>query len=347
MKFFKWLVIGAGPAGILAVGKLLDLGIPEKSILWVDPHFAVGDLGTKWKNVPSNTKIKFFKKFLNSTKSFHYKSCPKNKKLKKKPEETCFLKEIVSPLQWVTKKFLKKINHEKKYIQSLRFKKTKWEFEISKEEKAYAENVILAIGSDPIQKKDLKKKFIPLEIALNPIKLRKKIKSKDKIAVLGSSHSAILVLKNLYELNLDIKIINFYRNPLKFAVEFPSFILHDNTGLKGTTAYWAKQKLLKNIPEKIERIHIQDPTFKNKLKQSNKIIYAIGFQARKITIKGLKKCKYHPKTGIIGPGLFGIGIAFPELISDPFGQKEYNVGLYKFNNYIQKILPLWCKSYKK
>lgn len=46
-KTFQWLVIGAGPAGIAAVGKLIDHKIPGDQIGWLDPAFGVGDLGAK------------------------------------------------------------------------------------------------------------------------------------------------------------------------------------------------------------------------------------------------------------------------------------------------------------
>ena len=44
-NLFQWLVTGAGPAGIAAVGKLLDAQIPKDKIGWLDPAFRVGDLG--------------------------------------------------------------------------------------------------------------------------------------------------------------------------------------------------------------------------------------------------------------------------------------------------------------
>ena len=47
MKNFDWAVIGAGPAGIAAIGKLLDAGIEPQRIAWIDPTFAVGDFGTQ------------------------------------------------------------------------------------------------------------------------------------------------------------------------------------------------------------------------------------------------------------------------------------------------------------
>ena len=63
---FQWAVIGAGPAGIAAVGKLIDNGIRPSEILWIDPYFKVGDLGRYWHNVSSNTKAEFFTQFLNA-----------------------------------------------------------------------------------------------------------------------------------------------------------------------------------------------------------------------------------------------------------------------------------------
>ena len=53
--------------------------------------------------------------------------------------------------------------------------------------------------------------------------------------------------------------------------------------------------------------------------------------------------QYNPHVGIIGPGLFGLGIAYPELKPDPFGSVESQVGLWKFMVYLNKILPLWFK----
>lgn len=40
MASYEWTVIGAGPAGIAAVGRLLDHGVAAERIAWVDPAFA-------------------------------------------------------------------------------------------------------------------------------------------------------------------------------------------------------------------------------------------------------------------------------------------------------------------
>lgn len=48
------VVIGSGPAGITALGNLLDQGIED--VLFVDPKFTGGVFNERWRAVPSNTK---------------------------------------------------------------------------------------------------------------------------------------------------------------------------------------------------------------------------------------------------------------------------------------------------
>ncbi|HEY5236271.1 MAG TPA: pyridine nucleotide-disulfide oxidoreductase, partial [Rhabdochlamydiaceae bacterium] len=52
---------------------------------------------------------------------------------------------------------------------------------------------------------------------------------------------------------------------------------------------------------------------------------------------------YDDKTGIIAPGLFGLGIAFPESRLGPLGHLDYRVGLWKFMDYLNSILPIWTE----
>ena len=105
----EWVIIGAGPAGIATVGKLLDKGINPRDIGWIDPVFKVGDLGEKWRPVSSNTKVGLFLKFLNACGSFCYQDCPIDFKLNHLPlDGTCLLHDIAEPLQWVSDHLKKK-----------------------------------------------------------------------------------------------------------------------------------------------------------------------------------------------------------------------------------------------
>ena len=47
--------------------------------------------------------------------------------------------------------------------------------------------------------------------------------------------------------------------------------------------------------------------------------------------------------GIIGPGLFAVGIAFPALATDRFSAVEAQIGLGKFMVYLKKLLLIWVQ----
>ncbi len=60
--------------------------------------------------------------------------------------------------------------------------------------------------------------------------------------------------------------------------------------------------------------------------QCDKVIYAVGFQTRELpTLEQFETLKYNDKTGIIPPGLFGLGIAFPEVQYDKFMNLEVRI----------------------
>ena len=59
------------------------------------------------------------------------------------------------------------------------------------------------------------------------------VTSEDTVCVVGSSHSAILVLMNLLDMRNGPEVVNLYRSDLKYAQESPTgAIILDNTGLK-------------------------------------------------------------------------------------------------------------------
>lgn len=342
-SIFEWLVIGAGPAGIATIGKLLDFGIPQGRIAWIDPNFQVGDLGEKWYNVPSNTKVSLFVKFLNDCSSFKYKECKESFKINHlSPNDHCFLKEVAAPLQWITDHLCSIVESIRDEALALNLENGNWEVK-TKSSLIRTKNIVLCIGSEPKQLSYSHPKMIPLEIALNPQKLAEEIKPQDIVGVFGASHSSILILANL--LNLKPKMIhNFYRSPHIYAVELEDWILFDNTGLKGFAAKWAHQHLDGTLPNHFNRCLVSDKTFEEILALCNKIIYAIGFERRKTpVIEQFPGVNYQETTGIIAPGLFGLGIAYPQAQFDLLGNLEYRVGLWKFMEYLNTVLPIWVK----
>ena len=340
MKAFKWTVIGAGPAGIAAVGKLIDTGVKPLDIAWVDPKFKVGDLGEKWRRVSSNTKVKLFTKFLEECDVFRYRMAPDHKLKHLDPETTCLLGEIADPLQWVSDHLKVAVHAYENKATTLNLKNQAWEVEMDGET-LLSKNVILSTGSTPKKLNFPALGEIPIEVALDDEKIAQENLGSDTVAVFGASHSSMIVLKNLLNAGAK-KIINFYLSPLKYALYMDDWILFDNTGLKGEAAIWARKNIDGKWPDRLERYHSSDPNFQRHISSCTKVVYTVGFDSRTPP----KTPQYHDlkcnhRNGILAPGLFGFGIAYPEKVEDPFGNEEYSVGLWKFMLYINKVLPLW------
>ncbi|MBS0653890.1 MAG: pyridine nucleotide-disulfide oxidoreductase [Verrucomicrobia bacterium] len=342
-KQFKWAVVGAGPAGIAALGKLLDAGEDPNGIVWIDPDFCVGDLGKKWSSVPSNTTVELFLRFIHNCDAFEFDNHKKRFTLEDlNPKETCSLEHIVAPLQWITDRLKGKVAASQSTAMALNLDKGFWEIKTD-QSSLFARNAILAIGSEPKMLNHSGIQTITLETALNPEALKQSIAPQDCIAVFGSSHSAMLVLANLMNIKVR-KVINFYRSPHQYAVYLKDWILFDDTGLKGFTAAWAKQNIDHTLPKNMSRMLITEHTFSESLAECNKAVYATGFQRRALPVlEQFEGLKYDDRTGIIAPGLFGLGIAFPQAQFDPLGHLHHRVGLWKFMDYLNQILPIWLQ----
>ena len=341
-KTFNWAVIGAGPAGIAAVGRLLDLGVNGPDILWVDPLFKVGDLGHLWRNVSSNTSVAKFTDFLRASTAFSYTDSPDFPLNHMEPENTCTLRDVAEPLQWVSDELRKKVVCEKVMIQQLKLSERTWQL-TSNSHAFAARNVILATGAVASSLKYPGVDVIPFEIAIDRERLAQTVDTNKTYAVFGSSHSAIIVVRYLVELGVK-KVINFYRSPCRYAIDMGNWILFDNTGLKGQTAAWARDNIDGTLPPNLVRFNTSEHNIARYLPECHQVIYAVGFEQRKnIVIGDYDQAGYHPHVGIIGPGLFGFGIAYPQVKPDPFGSVETQVGLWKFMTYLNAVLPTWLK----
>ncbi len=332
----KWTVIGAGPAGIAAVGKLMDEGI--KDIIWIDKDFDSGNL-SKFKDVPSNTRAGLFCRFLMACESF--RMSPSNLQLFSLPKDkTCNLKHVVEGLEWATAEIRNFVYSAKCTVKSIEEGNGFWLLKLSDNTTIESNNVILATGGTPKITSWMVPDAIPLERVLNFNKCQETFRPDDTVAVYGSSHSAILAIKNL--VNLPVKqIVNIYKSPLKFAVHFKDHILFDDTGLKGEVANWARYNLVGKCPKNVVRYHTEDAA--DLLPYCTKHIYAIGFNPTHLRISTIPEHEYDPLTGIIGPGMFGVGMAYPELYTGRYGHQEYRVGMWKFMDYLNKIMPIWLE----
>jgi cation diffusion facilitator CzcD-associated flavoprotein CzcO len=342
MPTYAWTVIGAGPAGIAAVGRLLDHGIAPDKIGWIDPAFAAGELGQKWRSVSSNTIVGTFLSFLNGSAAFRFSEAPPMPLREIDPGETCALGLVADPLVWVTQHLRERVHVLQTTATSLSLHNRQWRIETGQQD-VTSENVVLAVGAVPKALPYRGLDEIPVEVALDPEKLAGQSLDGATVAVFGSSHSSMIVLPNLLRHPVK-RVINFYQSPLKYAVYLDDWILFDDTGLKGRAAEWARENIDGVYPDRLERCWVSSPEFGEKLDACDRVVYTVGFERRKLpATPQWGQLEYNQQNGIIAPGLFGLGIAFPEYAEDPYGFGQYRVGLKKFMDYLDSILPLWLR----
>ncbi|KAH7283238.1 hypothetical protein KP509_35G067100 [Ceratopteris richardii] len=352
---YQWCVVGAGPAGIAAVGLLLDSSVPSSALLWIDPSFAVGDFGTRWKFVSSNTTVGLFLRFYGHCRSFDFPSEGNSRKwaIQDLPEkQTCLLDIAAEPLRHITHNLRQKVHTATGEVSQLKEKEGRWECVLSSSAGSIssylADNVILATGAVPrtlpFHHAYPSIEEIPVTTALNPSALVASVASDDTVAIFGSSHTAIILIRTLLEQSSAKKVVNFYREPLRYALYMNDWILFDDTGLKGDTARWSRENLHGSLPDRLVRVFSDEKTVGEYLPQCTKVIYATGFERRQLPngVLGLPpRYQYNTHCGIIAPGLFGCGIGYPEEKTDRYGNVELRVGLWKFMEYLQSVIPLW------
>lgn len=349
---FQWAIIGAGPAGISVVGLLLDAGVPENTITWVDPKFTVGRLGEHYAHVPGNTRACYFVEFIKCCKTFqNVQSKSLATLFAADPDKEYTLQIIVDPLQDITDYLRTHVTSIQASLQSLDFDNNLWHIG-AHDQIIAAHNVVLATGSHPrtpdySAHTSSDTTIIPLDVALDKSLLAQETQPQDAIAVVGSAHSAILILKHLSEIPVK-RIINFYNKPLQYAIPNPNGIMYETeNGLKGETARWAQEVLEKKMPANMIRIFNTPEALQAWLTVCNKIIYALGFERNELPpLNGDSTLynAYDSSSGIIAPHLFGIGIAFPETVYDCHGTPFPGIGVNDFIEYAQRVLPLWMQK---
>jgi hypothetical protein len=319
---FQWAVIGAGPAGIASVGKLLDAGVAAADIVWLDPEFKVGDLGTAWRYVGSNTPVESFVKFYEHCEAFRYNNTDRPTFMIDKiaPNKNCPLMLAAQPLKWIAEHLSEKVNVVKDEVTSLTPLSEGWQLALASKKTLYVKKAILAMGGMAKELQFANILTIPLKTALNPNLLQKAIEPNDYVLVFGAAQSAKSVIEHVSPIETK-KTVLFYRSE------------------RSLERHFHREKILDNIV----RLEMTPKNLLTHTPHATKAIYAIGFERRSLPIMGLPAdYSYNKKTGEIAPGLFGVGMAFPEILPYELGQLEYRVtAIWPFMKRLDKLMSMW------
>lgn len=346
------LVVGAGPGGLTCLGNLLDHGL--RSIAIADPSFTAGRIAERYREVPSNTKVKMFDGWARGTKSFQgvLERAPRPNAYTKlqsfDQEQGCSLGDAIDVARLISDGLRadERVKSITERVEELHFSRGVWE---APQHGLTTSRVALATGSHP-RPFDLHTRYnlkeLDLDTALKPSLLRATLPRRSKVAVIGSSHSAILALKNLYEAGHDV--VNFYRSPLLYAEYKDGWILYDNTGLKGVAADWAREMPTQIVRHELDRDEL---VYKSALEGVTHVCAAVGYAPNpipRIVVDGSEADPtFDPLTGEFDlngerlPGLYGAGIAHPERVTDRAGNVESAVGWFKFMKFVNRVAPRW------
>lgn len=343
-----WMVIGAGPAGIATVGVLLDIGVDQNRIIWLDPEFQVGRL-QNYGEVHANGVTAGFIKFINSCAVFQECSTPSIVALNSlDPQQYNALDVVIEPLRDLSAYLRTKVSSVQDFMKSLYFADDSWTVVTASDQVISGYNVVLATGSHPAVLDYEQEKVISLDIALNPHNLARILKPDDIVGVVGNSHSGVLLLKFLTELPFQLShIYNLYRSPLTYVVDMGDWKLNEFNGLKGEAALWAQSVLEKNPPANMTRLKSTPEVLESTLNKCTKVVYAIGYEQNALPLINDSMPITMKEAGVIAPRLFGIGIAFPELVTNAIGVQGHCIGLNSFMRYVQQMIPQWNNQWNE
>lgn len=335
-RCYDWAIVGAGFAGITALAVLIDSGIDPSTITWIDAEFNVGRVGKYYCQVPGNVQTQHLTEYVEDCPLFKDINSPWIDKLYSYPAEQFQpLQVIVNPLLDFTVYLQNMVIPMQDTVASLTRAENYWELELSEHKQTvHAQKVILAIGAHP-KTLDYDIPAIPLDSAFDTNKLMQAISADDTVAVFGSMHSAILILKLLCERCSVNRIINFYARDY----------FHGSPGLEGATSLWAENVLEKQCPEYLIRVLNTQENREQLLPLCTKVIYAIGYEANKLLINGSHDVTFDENSGIIDENLYGIGIAFPPTALFD-GHRIAKNGLYAYLVYAKKLIPRWISNDK-
>ncbi|KAI1406817.1 pyridine nucleotide-disulfide oxidoreductase-domain-containing protein [Hypoxylon sp. FL1857] len=387
------VVVGGGASGIAALGNLLEVLGTDASVAWVDPHFQGGRINAKYREVPSNTKVCHFLAYVHAVKSFREIAQSASKPnavtvLQNLPQDdTCSLHHAGDMLQMLSDGLLKdnRVSSWTGTVTDAEWDATESAWFLTIQDGAgnviqclRTPLVVYCTGASPTVvplPTDISRvpELLELDIFLKP-SLLPGVLPRDRdvcVGVIGASHSAVLVLMNLFTLSRNshplLRVRWFSRaKRLKYAEDRGDWILYDNTGLKGCAAQFAREHLdgerllHSDVGKIVARVDCsggpeqEAQAMRREIPGCDYVVQAVGFSTKALPIRQQNISFDHQTGDFIDqttsspiPGLHGAGIGFPERVVDPLGNVEYSVGFIKFMRFLERVVPKWVQASPK
>eukprot|EP00834_Sanchytrium_tribonematis_P008613 NODE_1071_length_2338_cov_0.438589.p1 type:complete len:397 gc:universal NODE_1071_length_2338_cov_0.438589:1424-234(-) len=348
---YQHCVIGSGPAGSTLVGELLSLKYKsqnnEMNVVWIAHDFNGGAL-QDYKEIPGNAKVGKYLEWSKSNSYFEMLSVRREMKAlqelnRMKRSDEPVLKIVHQLVYEYTKELRKHVEIVKGHVESIEYENEQTLITVTqsgcpsclrhRSMTIKCDQLYLAQGGIPKINDGTISGFISESTKKIPIikAMTGKLKKTKKYIVVGNSHSAMLVLRNLHRNGVRAENVNvFHKSDDKYVIATQNedgTIKNALRGLKGEASKFATEILDKKVWfPKFEQIQ-GNVDYASDIKDFDYIIYAIGFQPAPIPItydgeelnaQDLRLNKETMKLEIQEKQLdfYGLGIAYPQRIDD-------------------------------
>jgi hypothetical protein len=323
-------IVGAGITGLLFLLLLQEAGADLSKITIVDPFYDGGDLARKWGPVLSNTPW-------SKTIDALTRLCPSlTIGSSTDPTVNTPLIEIAHLIRTLSEPALKKVTQIQGTVLSAHYAANQWAVTIAvggSQRVIQVAQLILVPGGEG-KTLDLAIPSIPLDIALDSVRLSKYIRPAATVLVFGTMHSGTLVIKNLATLGASVTA--YYTSPEPFYWDRDG--MYD--GIKGEAAIVADDIVAGRIP--VSLIPIKDTAAVIRSSRvAEWVVYAMGIAPRtvKLFVDGVETSStaYTETTGKLGElPAWGFGVAYPNRAPDGI---HWDVGVTPFLEHMKKQIP--------
>jgi len=324
-------IIGCGAAGCILLLELVQRFVDPSTIVIIDPYFDGGDLVRKWGAINSNTKWsqieEIFREYPTAAAAIATLSA------KYRADQVTLLADLAWLLRSAIQPILAQAQTRTEVCTRLEQTATGWKI-VCPSGTEEVTTIYVCTGADA-KTLDFGKPVIPLEIALDPIRLARLVRPNENVCIFGMAHSGTLCVQHLVQARTNVTGFYNQERPFYFARD------GEYDGIKQESAEIADSIVSGKIPIKLHPFKDTKALVKA-IYKAHWIVVATGFTGRILEIRDLQGAlvapTFTPATGLIaGTSLFGFGIAYPG--ESTVGDRTFkDISLPSFSQQIKRCL---------
>ena len=332
-------LIGFGVAGQLLLSHILDI-LPAYKIAIVDPDFIGGDLARDYRSINTNTTIQQKVDAFMSISNGKWVNTATALKTRGDLNGCLSIASLAEDIRQTGHKMAASCNQIYDEVLNAMWDTTSklWTLTFKSKRPTHSTSVICVCSGILPRQEDCGIPIIPLRIALDPSALAKTVSPGQTVTIIGSAHSATLIIKHLNSLS-DVRSICIYRGSEPFRYARDGYY----DGIKQESAVIA-DSIMKGEYSRLSLVHISDiHALSNALRKSNWIIQATGFDSRMIkfmdSLKAELQPNWDPATGLATelPQVQAFGACVPNItILDGKKFPDISVG-----SFIDQLVIRW------